>query len=382
MSDNTDLIPLNNENAVDYFKPEGLKPIIEKIRQQVAELTPDTSTAEGRAVIRSNARKVASAKTAIDQMGKDLVTPMKAQCKIIDAERSRAWDELEALQKTVRQPLDEWEEADKKRTDAHQKKLEEIGGILLVFSADSKALVNQYEKLIAYRDHDFEEFAELAKTAIDDAEKSLLEKIEAAKKQEAERAELENLRKQAAERAEADRLAQVKADEEKRLKEQKEREERLVKEAEERIQREAEEKQRLEAERLQREKTLADERARIAEENRIASEQRAEREKKEAAEKAERDRIAAAEKADRDKEEAVRLERQRQENERIAKAQEDAKREADTKHRKKINNEAVDSLLRAIVPADEETTKMQHELAKKIVEVIARGLVAHIKITY
>lgn len=45
----------------------------------------------------------------------ELVADRKKELKAIDAEGARIWDELEALQKEVRQPLTEWENRDKER---------------------------------------------------------------------------------------------------------------------------------------------------------------------------------------------------------------------------------------------------------------------------
>lgn len=383
MSDNTDLVPLSEENAIEYFKPNGLEPIIAKIKSQIEKLKPDTTTSDGRKSIASNARKVASAKVAIEKMGKNLTEDMRRKVTEINSERNRAVEELEALQKSVRLPLEEWEAVEEKRTDTHKKKLEEIGGMLLFFKTDSQSLIDQYQKLLAYHDHNFEEFSDLAKTALDDAEKSLLEKIDVAKKQEAEREELESLRKQAAEREEKDRAEQVKRDEEERQRQQTAREEQIRKDAEEKARRDADEAAKIEIERAERDKRLADERARIAEENRIASEQRAAEEKKIAEEKAERDRVTAEEKAKRDQEEAVQRERERIAFEEKKKTEEAAAREANKRHSAKINNEARFALQDAIDKAIEEKPDYTtNDIAKTAIEAIAKGIIPHVKIIY
>ena len=88
-----------------YSKPNGLDALIEQIKAKVLGTVYDISTAKGRDGCRSDAANVAKSKMAIDRLGKALSAEYKEIPKKIDAERRRAFDELEALQKQVRQPL-------------------------------------------------------------------------------------------------------------------------------------------------------------------------------------------------------------------------------------------------------------------------------------
>lgn len=66
------------------------------------------------------------------------------------------------------------------------------------------------------------------------------------------------------------------------------------------------------------------------------------------------------------------------EAERKAEAEAAAKREADKKHRAKINNEAIDALV-TVLAGD---TYLARTAATAIIEAIAKGTVPHVKISY
>lgn len=156
-----------------------------------------------------------------------------------------------------------------------------------------------------------------------------------------------------------------------------------------------EHEERIEAERLAEEQRIAKEKAEAEERERIRKENerlKAEAEAREKAEKeriakeeAERKRIEAEREAER-KEAEAKLRAEREERERIeaeAKAKEEAERkrieaekarEHDKAHRKKINNEALDSIISCA-----EITKEQ---AMIIVSAIARGEIKNVSIKY
>ena len=118
----------------------------------------------------------------------------------------------------------------------------------------------------------------------------------------------------------------------------------------------------------------------IEERARIHAEEAANKAVKDAEEKAERDRIAfeerekqAAEKAEADKNAAVKAEQQRQIDEKARLVAEEAAREANIKHRKKINNEALQAFTKGGLPK---------EIAKLAVELIAKKMIANVIINY
>ena len=112
--------------AAQVFTENGLDSLIERIEKEARTTALDISTPKGRKEIASLAAKIAKSKTTLDRMGKELVSGWKEQAKKVDLERSRAWDRLEALQKEIRQPLTEWENADKDRIAAHEARLAQI----------------------------------------------------------------------------------------------------------------------------------------------------------------------------------------------------------------------------------------------------------------
>ena len=44
----TELLVIEKKSIVQYFQPNGLEPVINRLRQEVAKFTPDISTAAGR----------------------------------------------------------------------------------------------------------------------------------------------------------------------------------------------------------------------------------------------------------------------------------------------------------------------------------------------
>tara|TARA_R110002074_G_scaffold325686_1_gene495990 strand:+ start:283 stop:1002 length:720 start_codon:yes stop_codon:yes gene_type:complete len=107
-------------SAVDIFKAGGISPIIDKIKQAALAHVPDMHTDKGRKEIASLAHKVSKSKALLDSMGKDLADNLNAQLKPINAERKKCRDELDALRDEIRQPLTDYEQAEKEKAKAAQ----------------------------------------------------------------------------------------------------------------------------------------------------------------------------------------------------------------------------------------------------------------------
>ena len=94
-----------------YASPHSVDAIIEEVERQARQaadgLTADTRA--GRAELASLAHRVARTKTALDDLGKDLVAEWKAKSAAVDAERRRIREALDTLKGTVRAPLTQWE---------------------------------------------------------------------------------------------------------------------------------------------------------------------------------------------------------------------------------------------------------------------------------
>ena len=319
----TDLIALPpKETALQvYSAPQGLDPYLAKIKEELDAFVPDVSTKKGRDAIASIAYKVAKGKTALDNIGKDLVAELKDVPKKIDAERKRMRDLLDQWKDEVRKPLTDWEEAEEARQARHKAGIEwfqlrakehhdldpqELRASLA--EVECKAVDQTWEE--------FEAEAHRAKAKALDA---LTAAVAAREKHEAEQAELAKLRAEAAAR------------------EQKDREERIAREAAERAQREAEAKAQAEREAAIKREAEATAAAERREAEAVAAEQR---------------RVAAIAEAE---------------------AKEAKRREADKAHKTAINRAALDAFVQG---------GMTEECAKLAVTLIAKKAIPAVSITY
>jgi colicin import membrane protein len=97
-------------NALEiYSEPGRVDPILEEITRKAKDFVPDTTTAKGRAEIKSMAYKVTQSKTYLDDLGKQLVAGWKEQAKAVDSSRKKIRDTLDELKNEVRKPLTDWE---------------------------------------------------------------------------------------------------------------------------------------------------------------------------------------------------------------------------------------------------------------------------------
>lgn len=341
------------ETALQVFQAaNGLDPYLAQIRAEIDGFTPDVSTKKGRAAIASIAHKVARSKTALDNVGKELVAELKEIPKKIDAERKRMRDTLDAWKDEVRRPLTEWEQAEAGRVARHQANIEQINLRLECRDLDAAELATNITWLENMPiDEAWEEFEAEAARAKDKALTALRAALVDRQRYEAEQAELERLRAEAAAR------------------EQKEREERIAREAAERAQREAEHRAQAEREEAVRREAEAK-----------AAAERRELELKLAAERAERERVEAqqrAEQAERDAEaraeRAAATERQRQADEQARVEAEAKAREADIAHKTAV----LTSIKEAFMGIG-----ITEEQAKAVINLIRKGEVPSVSITY
>ena len=372
-----ELMIVNLPNPVEIFKKGGSEEILKQIKEKVTSEVFDVSTEKGRDVIRSTARKIASSKTAIDAMGKELKAEWKAKCDSIDLERRKIWDELETLQATVRQPLTDFENKEKERIANHERELVVLANWANLGAGGTyqQAEENLFALDGAYQSRNWEEFKARADAAYVLANNSLVAAAHNLKKQEEERLELERLRR------------------EEDARKQKEREEAIAREAAEKAKKDAEEKaakekadfearQKEEAERLSREAAareaaLEAEKAR-AEQEKIEAEERAKKAEQEAirqAEKAKTDAAAAEEKRLADIEKARKEEEARQQKIRDDELAETAKREADIEHRREVNNKAAVDLSVAV-------SDLEADFCLRVIKAIAQGKITNVKIIY
>lgn len=364
----TGLAVVDTLKAEVVFAPGGVDAVLEKIFAEVRSTKTDISTKAGRTAVASLAHKVARSKTALDELGKNLVAEWKQKAAAVDADRRLIRDKLDVLKDEVRKPLTDWEDAEKARVEGHEKAVADIRAMASFDVAEPSS--NQVKARIATLDglppREWHEFKQVASEVTAAINASLNASLEAAIRRETERAELARLQKEAAEREQRERDDRLRAEaaEKSRLAAEAE-----AKEAA-RIAFEAAEQARL---KIEREKADAEAAAARAEAERVAAQERARVEAEELAAKVERDRIAAAERAERDRVAAIEAERKRVADEKAAQDAETAKREANKKHRAKINNEVRAALVALGLTEDQGTA---------VVTELAQGNIPHTRIAY
>lgn len=338
-----ELIVIPRETALEVFTKEGsIEPYLEQIKAAVTGIVPDLSTKKGRDAIASLAYKVAKSKTYLDGEGKRLVDEYKEIPKKIDATRKKARDFLDQLKDEVRQPLTDWENAEKARVEGLKQRLSFFDtvcqGLEDLPSAEIRARMEQVVN--TEMGETWQEFASYAEQAKIGAERTLAAAFQKRQQYEAEQEELARLRREAEERA------------------QRDREEQIRREAAEQAKREAEARQQAERDEAARKVREAEEATQRAEQERLRQQQENERQLREAEERAER---------------AAEQERQRIAEEQRQAEEEARRREADREHRKAINTAALEAFM---------AEGIDKETAIKVITLIAQRKIPAISITY
>ena len=217
----SDLIVVESVNPVAVFSDGGLDEVLQKIAVEARSLVPDVSSERGRKQIASVAYKIARSKTHLDDLGKRLVADQKAAIKLIDAERKRMRDSLDALKDEVRAPLTEFEAAEAARVAEIEARVvwfdQVVAGAESLPSVEIEALIDQVQAVELSEDA-FPGFLASAGVKKDAALSFLRHCRAVATKAEQERAELERLRAEAAERERLERERLVAAEAEAKAK--------------------------------------------------------------------------------------------------------------------------------------------------------------------
>lgn len=340
-----ELVVIEPKNVMTLFtETDHLNEILKQVEMEVVTFEHDLSNDARRKKTASLARKVASTKTYLDSLGKDLVSDWKDKSKAVDANRKLMRDRLDELRDLARKPLTDWED-EQNRIQAEKEAAAEAARIAREIETAHELALMMDEKF--NRD-----------LADRKAEEKRLAEEQARIAEEQRIANEKRIAEEAAAKAIADAEAKAKAEAE-----------RYEREKAESARRELEAQQR--AELAERNRIAAEERARIeaeqAELRRIQWEKDEEARRIEAEAKAKRDAEEAAQRA-RDEE----IARRQAEEKRIA--DESAAREADKKHKKTVNNE----MLAAFVAAG-----LTEDQAKLAVMALAKQAIPHIgKIQY
>lgn len=392
----TALALIETVKAVEIYANNGMDPLLDKIKEHVRSFVPDLSTAKGRKEIASMAYKVAQSKTHLDNLGKELTADWKKKAKVVDDERKKMREELDALKDEVRKPLTDFEEAEKARIDALNARILAIKALATDVDDDGKKLssVCLFDNLVVVKVIDIESFGEMAKEAAlakESAVRSLEAHIARRTNEEAEAAELERLRREAAEREEADRVERIRKEAEEKAKREAEEVARKERERVEAEKAEAELKAKEERERLEREKAEAEaaiirereeakRREEEAERKRVAdlkaAQEKADREKAEAEARRLADIKAAEEKAERERLDLIRQQEEKERVARLKKEEEEEaerKRQADTKHRAAINNNILSAL---------KNCGCDDAVGKAIIKAIVAGHIPNVTVRY
>ena len=264
--DDYSVIVVDQERLQAFFSDgKNLDKAYGRIEKLAKGLVADVATKEGVSQIKSCARQIASAKTKIDNLGKQVVADLKKLPGVIDENRRNFREKMEALQAEIRRPVTEIEER-----EAEIDRIKAVHQQLI--SADSATIKQNIEavKAIALTAEKWKESLEKATKAVNGEINALETMLKAAEKRESEARELEELRKK---QEEAERII---------------REQKIREDAERKAREEAEARAAAEKARLEREKEEAERKA--AEAERAAQEARereeAARNSKEALERA------------------------------------------------------------------------------------------------
>src|SRR5260370_1298109 len=209
-----DLAILETLTPAVIFAPGGVKDVLDKIAREVRGIETDISTKAGREAVASLAYKVARSKTALDKMGKDLGENHYKSWKAITAERARIETELDALRDEVRQPLTDWENAEKDRISGHEEALATIE--LMANMVDPQPTSESIKlRIVALSElpvRDWKEFGERAADALKVSLVSLQDALAVSEKREADQAELARLRAEQVAREQKERDDRIAAE--------------------------------------------------------------------------------------------------------------------------------------------------------------------------
>lgn len=348
--DDYSVIVVDQERLQAFFADgKNLDEAYARIEKMAKGLVADVSTKEGVSQIKSCARQIASAKTKIDNLGKQVVAELKELPKVIDANRRNLREKLEALQAEIRRPVTEIEER-----EAEIDRIKTVHQQLI--SADSATIRQNIEtvKAIALTAEKWKESLEKATKAVEGEINALETMLKAAEKREEEERELEELRKK---QEEAERII---------------REQKIREEAERKARAEAEARAAAEKARLEREKEEAERKA--AEAERAAQEAR---EREEAA----RNSKEAMERAAIGAQQAVPM----------SKTLPQPKPSKWTDAQKAVNKRIVDDIADTIEPelkkriaghSDPGYRLAAEESAKAVVKAILKGKINNLKVEY
>jgi hypothetical protein len=187
MSNDIELIPAYSIKHINFFKPGGLDKIIEEIKEKVKQVPRDISTPEGRSALYSLCRKIGGSLIFVNEVKKSLTADRKKELAEIDAEGRRFTKIIEDFKEEIREPLTKWEEGEQRRKNAHEVQIQNIKNFANVPSNVSSEQVKSRLKDVfyLYEDRKWEEYQLRADEAYEDVLKILNNQLQYSLKQEA-----------------------------------------------------------------------------------------------------------------------------------------------------------------------------------------------------
>lgn len=348
------------ESAVAEYRPFYAQLV--ELEQKNAALAFDYESPKGNKEARSHINTLRLTKGALERTRKSAKEESLRIGRAIDAEAKEIGARIEAMITVHQDAVDAIEQREKQRVADLAERLANLRntGATAVDAVDLSAAIANLEPLVIGAD--WEEFKAQALEAKDQLLQALRRRLAERVEFEMREAELARLRAEAAERERLEREAAIVRAAEERARAEAAR---VAQEAEARAAAEREA-----AARRELELKLA---AESAERRRVEAEQRAEQERIDAATRAERQAVIATEHAKRQALEAVQREQQRIADEAAREAADLARREANTKHKAKINRAALAALVAG---------GLSEECAKQCVTLIASGKVPAVSISY
>jgi len=359
------------ESAVAEYRPFYAQLV--DLEQKNATLVFDYESPKGNKEARSHVHALRQTKGALERTRKEAKAESLRIGRAIDAEASEINARIEAMISVHQDAIEAIEQREKQRVADLAERLANLRntGAAAVDSVDLSKAIADLEPLVIGAD--WEEFKPQALEAKDEVLQALRRRLAERVDFELREAELARLRAEAAERERLEREAAIVRAAEERARAEaaraaQEAEARAAAEREAAARRELELK--LAAENAERRRVEAEQRA---EQERVDAIARAERAEQDAKDRAERQAKEAATAAERQAAEAVRREQERVAAEQAAAAAELARREANTKHKAKINRAALAALV---------VGGLTEECAKQCITLIASGKVPAVSIAY
>ena len=212
------LAKIETISAAVVYQAGNAQTLISDLEKEVRSFVPDISSLKGRKDIASLAHKVSKSKTLLDSLGKELVAGWKDKAKLVDADRRFIRDSCDSLRDEVRQPLTDWEEAEKAKMEAEKQAV-----ALLADHIEALAENDLVDRMREVERKEAEQLAKEQQRIADEeakAEADRLEKAELARIEQVKQAEIDQLEREkqiaidAAENARIELADKLKADQE------------------------------------------------------------------------------------------------------------------------------------------------------------------------